>query len=192
MFFSRVYATTFLRRWSWCYSYCAGFVVFYYEVFQFESCLALFSRAFIYLFIFYFFLFFFFFFSVLLTLWSPRFGREKMKRQWSGIGLSWSVCFSCICLFILHALICILFYPSWCQGLTVGCVHRHIIVTWWMSIYIVMIFTWVSRTHLCRTYVFSETTPNIRNSPSDFGHITALLALRIYGHKFCHQDCFCR
>ena len=31
------------------------------------------------------------------------------------------ICFSCICLFILYALLSVFFSSSWCQVLTVGC-----------------------------------------------------------------------
>ena len=34
---------------------------------------------------------------------------------------SWSMCFSCIGLFILYALISVIFSSAWCQGLDVVC-----------------------------------------------------------------------
>ena len=52
--------------------------------FYYKSCLALCSHI----------------FSVLLALWSPRLGKRE----------SWSMCFSCICLFILQALIFVLLF----------------------------------------------------------------------------------
>ena len=36
-------------------------------------------------------------------------------------GENWSVCFSCICMFVLHALHCVFFSSTWCRGLAAAC-----------------------------------------------------------------------
>ena len=75
---------TVLKRWSWCCSYIVWLCGFYYGGIHVDSCrIICFSR-----------------FSSPFIIVITSLGEERK---------SWSMCFSCICLFILHVLTFVLF-----------------------------------------------------------------------------------
>ena len=43
------------------------------------------------------------------------------RLAWRGWGESWCMCFSCICIFIMHASFFVFFSSSWCWGLAADC-----------------------------------------------------------------------